>query len=111
MNRLLLLSSTLSLLCLAQLPGDGAAAPAQNEAASAGQTRAAESDAKKDAGSTASTGSSGPTRIDFDDRLVQGQTNQAGSIYLFDRTALPFEPMVEGRKEFRSQLREQVYGK
>src|SRR5262245_23159521 len=27
----------------------------------------------------------GPTRIDFDDRLIQGQTNKSGAVYLFDR--------------------------
>ncbi len=97
MKRLLLLSSLLSLPLLA---GAARAEPATADAKTTGATKAG----------TTST-SSGPTRIDFDDRLVQGQTNQAGSIYLFDRKPLPFEGMVEGRKEFRSQLREQVYGK
>src|SRR4051812_27940169 len=27
----------------------------------------------------------GPTRIDFDDRLIQGQTNKSGAVYLYDR--------------------------
>src|SRR5688500_3132670 len=25
----------------------------------------------------------GPTRLDFDDRLIQGQTNKSGAVYLF----------------------------
>lgn len=52
----------------------------------------------------------GPARIDFDDRLVQGQTNRAGAVYLFDRKALELEEMVKGRQEFRSELRKQVFG-
>src|SRR5437879_4703059 len=32
--------------------------------------------------------SRGPTRIDFDDRLIQGQTNKSGAVYLYDRKEL-----------------------
>src|SRR5258708_6763910 len=29
--------------------------------------------------------SRGPTRLDFDDRLIQGQGNKVGTVYLYDR--------------------------
>ena len=51
----------------------------------------------------------GPTRIDFDDRLVQGQTNRAGSVYLYDRKELKTEPMVRKRQSFRQEIIESVY--
>lgn len=51
----------------------------------------------------------GPTRIDFDDRLVQGQTNRAGSVYLYDRKELKTEPMVRKRQSFRKEIIESVY--
>jgi hypothetical protein len=46
----------------------------------------------------------GPTRIDFDDRLIQGQTNAAGSVYLYDRKQLPLSPMVKKRESFLRDL-------
>ncbi len=46
----------------------------------------------------------GPTRIDFDDRLIQGQTNAAGSVYLYDRKELPLAPMVAKRETFLREL-------
>ena len=51
----------------------------------------------------------GPTRLDFDDRLVQGQTNRAGSVYLYDRKELKPEPMVKKRESFRDAIIESVY--
>ena len=50
----------------------------------------------------------GPTRLDFDDRLVQGQTNRAGSVYLYDRKELKPEPMVKKRESFRTSIIESV---
>ena len=46
----------------------------------------------------------GPTRIDFDDRLIQGQTNAAGSVYLYERKELPLAPMVVKRETFMREL-------
>lgn len=47
--------------------------------------------------------SRGPTRIDFDDRLVQGQTNQSGAVVLFARKATGLRSMVDRRKSFRER--------
>ncbi len=49
-------------------------------------------------------GPRGPTRIDFDDRLVQGQTNKSGAVYLFDRKELSVRSMVRQRTSFRDQI-------
>ncbi len=46
----------------------------------------------------------GPTRIDFDDRLIQGQSNKSGAVYLFDRKELAVRSMVQQRTSFRSQI-------
>src|SRR3954469_18980903 len=40
----------------------------------------------------------GPTRLDFDDRLIQGQTNKAGAVYLYDRKELEVRSMVKMRE-------------
>lgn len=51
----------------------------------------------------------GPTRIDFDDRLIQGQTNQSGSVYLYDRKELKTRSMVRKRESFREEIVKTVY--
>ena len=43
----------------------------------------------------------GPTRIDFDDRLIQGQTNKSGAVVLFSRKATDISSMVRRRKSFK----------
>lgn len=48
--------------------------------------------------------SRGPARIDFDDRLIQGQTNKSGAVYLYDRKELSVRSMVDRRKSFRDQI-------
>lgn len=51
----------------------------------------------------------GPTRIDFDDRLIQGQTNKSGAVYLFDRKETGILSMVRRRKSFRYLTIETIY--
>jgi hypothetical protein len=46
----------------------------------------------------------GPTRLDFDDRLIQGQGNKVGAVYLYDRKNLPLRSMVHQRLNFRDQI-------
>jgi hypothetical protein len=46
----------------------------------------------------------GPTRLDFDDRLIQGQGNKVGAVYLYDRKNLPLRSMVHMRLNFRDQI-------
>lgn len=51
----------------------------------------------------------GPTRIDFDDRLVQGQTNKSGAVYLYERKELKQRSMVKTRESFREEIIDAVY--
>ena len=53
--------------------------------------------------------SRGPTRIDFDDRLVQGQTNKSGAVYLYERKELKQRSMVKKRDSFRDEIISSVY--
>lgn len=51
----------------------------------------------------------GPARIDFDDRLIQGQTNKSGAVYLYDRKELQTKSMVKKRESFRQEILSTVY--
>jgi hypothetical protein len=51
----------------------------------------------------------GPTRIDFDDRLIQGQTNKSGSVYLYDRKELKIRSMIKKRDNFRDEIVGSLY--
>ena len=51
----------------------------------------------------------GPTRIDFDDRLIQGQTNKSGAVYLYDRKELKTRSMIKTRDSFREEIVTTVY--
>lgn len=51
----------------------------------------------------------GPTRIDFDDRLIQGQTNKSGAVYLFDRKETGIDSMVRRRKSFKALTISSIY--
>ncbi len=46
----------------------------------------------------------GPSRIDFDDRLVQGQSNKSGAVYLYDRKDLKVRSMIKRREHFRDEI-------
>ena len=51
----------------------------------------------------------GPTRVDFDDRLIQGQTNKSGAVYLFSRKETNISSMVRRRKSFRHLTIRTIY--
>lgn len=51
----------------------------------------------------------GPQRIDFDDRLIQGQTNKSGAVYLYDRKELKTKSMVKTRETFREEIVGSLY--
>lgn len=53
--------------------------------------------------------SRGPARIDFDDRLIQGQTNKSGAVYLYDRKELKTRSMIKERESFRSETLSTIY--
>ena len=64
-------------------------------------------DQQADAAATPPT--RGPTRIDFDDRLIQGQTNKSGAVYLYDRKELKTKSMVKKRDSFRDEIIGSLY--
>ncbi|MFT3841192.1 MAG: hypothetical protein QM723_29640 [Myxococcaceae bacterium] len=68
---------------------------------------AGSSDQQADASATPPT--RGPTRIDFDDRLIQGQTNKSGAVYLYDRKELKTKSMVKKRDSFRDEIIGSLY--
>jgi len=66
-------------------------------------------EAASGATASASPPSRGPARIDFDDRLIQGQTNKSGAVYLYDRKELKTRSMIKERESFRSETLSTVY--
>jgi hypothetical protein len=48
-------------------------------------------------------------RVEFDGRLVQGQTAKSGAIYLFARKRSQLRSMVEERVEYRKEILRTVY--
>lgn len=60
-------------------------------------------------GASGAPASRGPARIDFDDRLIQGQTNKSGAVYLYDRKELKTRSMIRERDNFRSEILSTVY--
>lgn len=61
------------------------------------------------AGDGAAPAVRGPTRIDFDDRLIQGQTNKSGAVYLYDRKELKIRSMIKKRENFRDEIVGSLY--
>jgi hypothetical protein len=91
------------------------AKPAPKKAPVAAPTKKAPATAPSGGDSSASGGSDsgpavrGPTRIDFDDRLIQGQTNKSGAVYLYDRKELKIRSMIKKRENFREEIVGSLY--
>ena len=92
-------------------PNKRAAKPA---AAAATPKADAPAPAKADATAPASAGDGeesarrGPSRIEFDDRLVQGQTNKANAIYLFERRESALRSLLKKRTNFHDEIDEML---
>lgn len=56
----------------------------------------------------AAGGRRGPSRIEFDDRLVQGQTNKANAIYLFERRESALRSLLKKRTNFHDEMDEML---
>jgi hypothetical protein len=54
----------------------------------------------------AATTRRGPSRVEFDERLLRGQTNKANAIYLFQRRASALRSLVKKRKHFHDEIDE-----
>ena len=51
----------------------------------------------------------GPTRVDFDDRLIKGQTTKAGSVYIYDRQSIDIRSLVNRARSFRARIVRTVF--
>ena len=51
----------------------------------------------------------GPTRVNFDERLIKGQTTKAGSVYIFDRQEITIESLVARNRSFRARIIRTVF--
>ncbi len=49
-------------------------------------------------------------RVEFDARLIQGQTAKAGAVYLFERVSSDLSSMVKERRSYRREIVEEVFG-
>ncbi|MBL8918907.1 MAG: hypothetical protein JNJ54_08625 [Myxococcaceae bacterium] len=114
--RSLLLVGSLLLIATAAEAGPkkkgGAARPAPAAAPAAAPSPAAEAapaPAADASGGGGAPGVRGPTRIDFDDRLIQGQSNKSGSVYLYDRKELKVRSMIKKRDNFRDEIVGSLY--
>lgn len=72
-------------------------------------TSAPEAAAPATADASGSPQMRGPTRIDFDDRLIQGQSNKSGAVYLYDRKELKIRSMIKKRENFRDEIVGSLY--
>lgn len=115
MRRVLALA--LAVVALGVLPIPGSAHARPRSAKKAAKTRRSKvpsvklkaAEAAEPAQASAAPPSRGPTRIDFDDRLIQGQTNKSGAVYLYDRKELKVRSMVRQRDSFREAIVSSVF--
>ena len=49
------------------------------------------------------------TRLEFDGRLVQGQTARSGAVYLFERARSELRSMVRERQSYRDEIVKTVF--
>lgn len=87
-------------------PAEEAAPAAAEEAAPAAASPPAAGGAKADEeGRSLQRGE----RVEFDARLIQGQTAKAGAVYLFARVPTNLKSMVRERTTFREKIVRTVY--
>lgn len=54
-------------------------------------------------------GYKGPSRVNFDERLIKGQTTKAGSVYIFDRQQIEIKSLVKRERSFRTRIIRTVF--
>lgn len=50
-----------------------------------------------------------PSRINFDERLIKGQTTKSGSVYIFDRQESEIMSLVKRGRSFRHKIIRTVF--
>ena len=53
--------------------------------------------------------SRGPSRVNFDERLIKGQTTKAGSVYIYDRKTVDMKSLVKIQRSFREKIIRSVF--
>ena len=48
-------------------------------------------------------------KVEFDARLIQGQTAKAGAVFLFERVSSDLSSMVKERRSYRREIIEEVF--
>lgn len=92
--------------------GKGAEKPAEKPAEKAPDGARVDPRTAPSAGDASSAGAAelgtrrGMSRIEFDDRLVQGQTNKANAIYLFERRESSLRSLLKKRTDFHEEIDE-----
>lgn len=56
------------------------------------------------AGTQQATGFKRPSRMEFDERLIMGQSLKSGAVYLFERKDNEIQSMLRIRKDYRKEL-------
>ncbi len=74
-------------------------------------TGMSESDAASASAPPAGTGLRRSNRMEFDARLVKGQTATSGAVYLFQRAPRKLPPLLSMRQSYLKQIVEPVLGK
>lgn len=115
MRPILFVVSALAVLCAADAfakPPKKAAPPPAKKAVPTmpmGSSPAPETPAASASSDSSGPAVRGPTRIDFDDRLIQGQSNKSGAVYLYDRKELKIRSMIKKRENFRDEIVGSLY--
>ncbi len=80
-------------------------APTPGPAPTAAPVAPARADAEGEEGRALQRGE----RVEFDARLIQGQTAKAGAVYLFERVSSNLRSMVRERTSFRDEIVRPVF--
>lgn len=51
----------------------------------------------------------GPTRVNFDERIIKGQTAKSGSVYIFERQEIATNSLVSKKRLFRERTIRSVF--
>jgi hypothetical protein len=51
----------------------------------------------------------GPTRVNFDERLIKGQTAKSGSVYIFERQEMTAQSLLNRKRSFRQRTIRTVF--
>ena len=51
----------------------------------------------------------GPTRVNFDERVIKGQTAKSGSVYIFDRQEMGINSLINKKRLFRERTIRTVF--